>query len=107
VIQQNINNNTPGPNSVLFKGYNYVWFFQLTEQCNHQIKEEKENKRILKEQREQSSSSVPFNSDQNGDGDGDGDDDGYGYSNGDVDNSSIPSDFVTSNNFVSSLPSRA
>jgi hypothetical protein len=73
-----------------------------------------ENNSCPPDVRGQSSSSVPFNSNQNGDGsnDGDGDDDADDEVDvpdnvDDEDSSSIPSDFVTSNNFISTLPSHS
>jgi hypothetical protein len=107
VIQQNVNVNSPGTPGVLFQGYNYTWSLEMTKACEEQLRQQKENKKRLKEQRKPSLSSVLPN--QNSDG---SNVDGHGYGdndvpeNGDVpDNSSSSSNFDNSNNFVTSLPS--
>jgi hypothetical protein len=93
VIQQNIDYNTPGSKSVYFKGYKYTWFLELVERSTTELQEQKENKKMLKEQQKHSSNFVPFNSDQNNNNNNNnGDGDGYGNSDGDGDGNSDGSD---------------
>jgi hypothetical protein len=105
-IQENINENTPGTPAVLFRGYNHVWFFEITKICEERLKEQNEKKRMLKEQQKQTSNFVLNN------GDGNGYDDGNGYgddNNSDVDGNSDADDDddnnVPDNNNVPSIPS--